>query len=85
MICNSVLAGMVSVSASSKNISLWAAAIIGVIGSFIYTSTKSIISRYEIDDPLDISEVHGACGAWSVIALGIFDNEVGLIYTGQVN
>ena len=75
---------MVSVSASSKNISLWASALIGAIGSFIYTLTKSILIRYEIDDPLDISEVHGACGIWSIIAIGVFDRDYGLIYTGDI-
>ena len=38
-LCNGVLAGMVSVTASSKNIDLWAAAIIGIIGSQIYIHT----------------------------------------------
>lgn len=71
--CNGVLAGLVSVTASSYNIDLWAAALIGVIGSIIYSSTKKIIIRYEIDDPLDVSEVHGFCGIWAVIAVGIFD------------
>ena len=56
---------------------------IGVIGSIIYSSTKKIIIRYEIDDPLDISEVHGFCGIWALIAVGIFDIDNGLLYTGS--
>lgn len=36
-LCNGVLAGMVSVTASCSNIELWAAAAIGIIGSVIYT------------------------------------------------
>ena len=36
-LCNAVLAGMVSVTASCNNIDLWAAAVIGVIGSLIYS------------------------------------------------
>ena len=82
-VCNGVLAGLVSVTASSYNIELWAAALIGFIGSIIYTSTKKIIIRYEIDDPLDISEVHGFCGIWSIIAVGFFDIDQGLLYTGS--
>ena len=80
--CNGVLAGLVSVTASCNNISLWAACIIGVIGSVIYVQTRKLIWRYEIDDPLDVSEVHGFCGIWSVIAVGIFDKESGFFYTG---
>lgn len=82
-VCNGVLAGLVSVTASSYNIELWAAAIIGTIGSIIYSSTKKIIIRYEIDDPLDVSEVHGFCGFWAIIAVGIFDSDHGLLYTGS--
>lgn len=46
---------MVSVTASCNNINLGAALVIGIIGSAIYLNTKKIISRFEIDDPLDIS------------------------------
>lgn len=74
---------MVSVTASCKNIDLWAAATIGIIGSQIYIHTHKLISRYEIDDPLDISEVHGFCGIWAILAAGIFDREKGLFYSGS--
>ena len=84
-LCNSVLAGMVSVTASCNNIELWAAAAIGIIGSQIYIQTKRLIQRFEIDDPLDISEVHGFCGIWAIVAAGIFDQDKGLFYTGQSN
>jgi len=82
-LCNGVLAGMVSVTASCKNIDLWAAATIGIIGSQIYIQTQKLISRFEIDDPLDISEVHGFCGIWAIIAAGIFDRDKGLFYSGN--
>lgn len=82
-LCNSVLAGMVSVTASCNNIELWAAAAVGIIGSTIYTQMQKLISRFEIDDPLDISEVHGFCGIWAIIAAGIFDKTSGFFYTGN--
>lgn len=56
-----------------------------MIGSFIYTQTKKIIVRNEIDDPMDISEVHGFCGIWSIVAIGLFDVEKGLVYTGKLD
>lgn len=76
---------MVSVTASASNIELWSASLIGLIGSMIYTSTKKLFNRFEIDDPLDISEIHGFCGIWSVIAVGIFDRDHGLLYKGSLN
>lgn len=36
-ICNAVLAGLVSVTSASSNVDLWAACVIGLIGSMIYT------------------------------------------------
>ena len=41
------------------------------------------MEAYQIDDPLDISEVHGFCGIWSILALGLFDREQGLLTTGS--
>lgn len=74
---------MVSVTSSCNNIDLYAAAIIGGIGAIIYFHTKKIIQRFEIDDPLDCAEVHGFCGIWSVIAVGIFDKDKGFFITGM--
>lgn len=78
-----MLAGLVSVTASCNNIEVWSACFIGVVGSLIYLKTKMIIERFEIDDPLDITEVHGFCGIWSVISVGIFDIDKGFLYTGK--
>lgn len=84
-LCNGILAGMVSITASAANIDLWSAALIGIIGSVIYTSTRKLVMRFEIDDPLDISEIHGFCGIWSILAVGIFDKDFGLLYKGSLN
>ena len=84
-LCNGVLAGMVSVTASCNNIDLWAALVIGIIGSGIYMNSKMLLTRYEIDDPMQVSQVHGFCGIWSVLAVGIFDSDKGLIFTGSLD
>ena len=72
-LCGGVLAGLISVTGSSANVTLWAAALIGTIGSMIYSQTKKLLERFEIDDPLDNAEIHGFCGIWSIVAVGIFD------------
>ena len=54
-LCGGVLAGCISVSGSAADIDLWAAALIGIIGSLIYQSSRKLFFRYEIDDPLDNS------------------------------
>lgn len=38
----------------------------------------------EIDDPLENSLIHGICGMWSIFAVGLFDIQLGLVYTGEI-
>ena len=33
---------------------------------------SSLMRRLKIDDPLDAFAVHGACGVWGLLAVGIF-------------
>jgi ammonia channel protein AmtB len=79
-----VLAGLVSISGASANVELWAAALIGLLGSSIYKGLRKVFERMEIDDPLENSLIHGICGMWSIFAVGLFDADLGLIYTGEV-
>jgi ammonia channel protein AmtB len=83
-LCGGVLAGLISISGASAHVDLWAAAIIGVIGSLIFQSLRKLNHRLEIDDPLDNSVIHGFCGLWSIFAVGLFDTDMGMIYTGKV-
>ena len=66
---------MVSVTAGADNIELWASAVIGLLGACIYLATKELLIRFEIDDPLNITQKHGICGLWSLLATGIFDKD----------
>lgn len=52
-LCGGVLAGLISISGSGPNVSLWSACFIGLIGSGIYSYTRKLFQRFEIDDPLD--------------------------------
>jgi len=42
-LCNGVLAGLVSVTASCARIELWSAALIGMVGGIIFLSSKRMI------------------------------------------
>jgi Amt family ammonium transporter len=70
--CNGILAGLVSITGNCVVIEPWAAALIGAIGAAIYYGFSALLRKLKIDDPLDASSVHGACGAWGVIAAGLF-------------
>merc|ERR1712072_342816 len=72
--CNGILAGLVSITAGCAVTKAWEAIVIGIIGGFIYQGSSMLLVRLKIDDVVDAFPVHGACGAWGTIALGLFGN-----------
>jgi len=80
--CNGVLAGLVSVTAPCAVVQPELSIVIGFIGGLIYYGFSALMIRLEIDDPLDAAAVHGACGFWGVISVGIFATQEYLIKAG---
>jgi len=70
--CNSLLGGLVGITAGCSVVEPWAAIIIGMIAAFVYHGASCMMRKLKIDDPLDAFAVHGACGLWGVLAVGIF-------------
>ena len=73
--CNGILAGLVSITAGCSVTEPWAAILIGAIGGVICVLASKMLVALRIDDPLDAFPVHGACGTWGVIAVGLFCSE----------
>jgi len=80
--CNGVLAGLVSITAPCATIMPELSIIIGTFGGLIYFSFSRLMIRLEIDDPLDAAAVHGACGCWGILSVGIFTTEEYLLKAG---
>jgi Amt family ammonium transporter len=79
-ICNGILAGLVSISASVDRIEPWAAVCISIIGATFYSAFCKYLECKRIDDPVEGTAVHMICGMWGVVASGFFDNKYGLLY-----
>jgi len=71
--CSGIIAGLVSITAGCGNVESGSAFLIGVIGGVIYLCTSRLLKKLKVDDPLDAFPIHGACGAWGVLAAALFD------------
>ncbi len=73
MSCNGMLAGLVAITAPCAFVSPWAAACLGFIaGLLVCASVWFFDNVAHVDDPCGAISVHGVCGAWGLIALGLF-------------
>ncbi len=73
MACNGLLGGLVAVTASCAFVSPAAAVLIGFVAGVLVVWTVVLLERrLRIDDPVGAFAVHGACGTWGALALGLF-------------
>lgn len=90
MALNGVLAGLVSITCPCMWVDAPGSLAIGAIGGvLVVLSVVFIDSVLKIDDPVGASSVHGVCGAWGTLALGLFSKangeaapKLGLLYGG---
>ena len=73
MACNGALAGLVGITAGCAYVDPWGAVVIGLIAGVIMIYGVDFIKNVvKADDPVGAVTVHGICGAWGVLAVGIF-------------
>ena len=72
MALNGILAGLVGITAGADTVEWTGAMIIGLVAGIIVVFSIVIIDRIKIDDPVGAISVHGICGIWGTIAVGIF-------------
>lgn len=86
MTLNGVLGGLVASTACCNVIEPWAAVLIGVIAGFLVVyGIEALDKKLHVDDPVGACVVHGMCGVWSTLAVGLFHRESGLLITGDAS
>jgi Amt family ammonium transporter len=78
MALNGALAGLVAVTCPCCWISIEASFIIGLVaGILVVLAVIGIEKILKIDDPVGAIAVHGVCGAWGTLSLGLFSMGTG--------
>ena len=81
---NGALAGLVAITAGCANLSAPFATLTGFIGGVIVVLSVVMFDKLRIDDPVGAVSVHGVCGAWGTLAVGLFMPEAGLLMGGGI-
>jgi Amt family ammonium transporter len=75
MLCNGTQASLVAITAPCAFVSSSAAIFIGAVaGILVVFASIFIETEAKIDDPVGAIAVHGVCGSWGCLALGLFAN-----------
>jgi len=72
---NGMLAGLVAITAPCAFVGAPEAVLIGAVaGVLVIVSANFVENTLKIDDPVGASSVHGACGIWGALSVGLFAN-----------
>jgi Amt family ammonium transporter len=70
---NGFLAGLVAITAPCAFVNPVGAVLIGLLAGVLVCISVSLVERVlKIDDPVGAVSVHGVCGIWGVISVGLF-------------
>jgi Amt family ammonium transporter len=73
MCANGLLAGLVAITAPCAFVNTVGAVLIGLIAGVLCCLSVFFVERkLKLDDPVGAISVHGTCGAWGLISLGLF-------------
>ena len=85
MCLNGSLAGLVAITAGCDVVDPFGAFFIGfAAGILVVASVEFFDKTAKIDDPVGAISVHGACGMFGTLAVGLFATDGGLFYGGGI-
>ena len=91
MVGNGVLGGLVGITAGCGAFNTFGSLITGAVAGALVVYSVLYIEKKGIDDPVGAVSVHGTCGIWGVLAIGLFSryddaflgrDDAGLFYGG---
>jgi Amt family ammonium transporter len=94
MTANGVLAGLVGITAGTATMNTAGALITGAVAGALVVFAVLFFDRIRIDDPVGAISVHGVCGVWGTLAVGLFarygdgfvaTDDAGLFYGGGLD
>ena len=84
MSMNATLAGLVGITAGCSNLDIIGALVVGVVSGFLVMGgTWLLEQKLHLDDCVGAVPVHFLNGVWGTIAVGFFDVNNGLFYSGD--
>merc|ERR1712138_277270 len=93
MIINGILAGLVSITAGCGNMTFAGSWLAGAVGGLIVVVAVAALDSAGIDDPVGAFSVHGVCGVWGTVVIGLWGVDgmdpgaagIGLLNGGGLN
>jgi Amt family ammonium transporter len=79
---NGALAGLVAITAGCDVMSPAFSIVTGFVAGMVVVLAVVMFDRLRIDDPVGAISVHGVCGVWGTLAVGLFMNDAGLLVGG---
>lgn len=73
---NGILGGLVGITACCDCMSDWQAIAVGAVAGILVIAGILMLDKLKIDDPVGAWPVHGLCGLWGCLAIGIFTPDV---------
>lgn len=72
MALNGILAGLVAITAGADSIAPSASVLVGVLAGNLVVFSIIFFDRLRVDDPVGAVSVHGVCGIFGTLAVGIW-------------
>eukprot|EP00270_Netrium_digitus_P009158 TRINITY_DN277_c0_g1_i1.p1 TRINITY_DN277_c0_g1~~TRINITY_DN277_c0_g1_i1.p1 ORF type:complete len:533 (+),score=71.49 TRINITY_DN277_c0_g1_i1:62-1600(+) len=71
-VCNGLLGGFAAITAGCSVVEPWAACVCGFVSAWVLIIGNMVSAMVRFDDPLEATQLHGGCGAWGLLFVGLF-------------